>query len=114
MTVHPLSNLNRAVAEPIPNIIQRVPVLSVHHPIRDRVSERVRCHVANGRDSRWRRTKTALLGVAIVLMSRLRLLCPLIAVAEAESINLFLDATGLDCGLVIAAGLMIYQVDRYQ
>jgi hypothetical protein len=89
MTVHSLSNLNRAVAEPIPNIIQRVPVLSVHHPIRDRVSERVRCHVANGRDSRWRRTKTALLGVAIVLMSRLRLLFPLIAVAEAESINLF-------------------------
>jgi hypothetical protein len=66
--------------------------------------------LADGCDSRWQRAKTALLGVAIVLMSRLRLLFPLIAVAEAESINLVSRATGVGCGLVVAAGLMIYQV----
>jgi hypothetical protein len=46
VVVDSLGGLNRAMAESIPHIIQRVPVLGVHHPIRDRVSERVRCHVA--------------------------------------------------------------------
>jgi hypothetical protein len=50
------------------------------------------------------------LDVPIVLMSRLRLLFLPIAVVEAESINLVFHATGVGCGLVIAAGVMIYQV----
>jgi hypothetical protein len=61
-----LGGLNQAVAEPIPHIGECVPVLGVHHPIRDRAPERVRCHVAGSGETTTAILASYVIGFAMV------------------------------------------------
>lgn len=46
MVVDAFGRLNAAVSEPVPDVVERIPVLDVHHPISDAVAKCVRGHVA--------------------------------------------------------------------
>ena len=45
--VYLFCGLDASMPQSVPNVVHRVSILCIHHPIGNAVSERVRCHVAS-------------------------------------------------------------------